>query len=148
LNNIGALLVKTERYDAAETLLRESLAIRRKVLGETHRDTARTLRDLAAAYYERGDAVAAEPLHREALAIQVAALGDTHWETAMYQVDLAASLTALSRYEEAEALLLEASAALELTDNSDEIENARQKLVALYDAWDRPEEAARYRELP
>jgi serine/threonine-protein kinase len=148
LDSLGALLVKREKYDAAETSLRESLAIRRKVLGERHPHTAHTLRNLASTYYRRGDAVAAEPLHREALAIQLAALGDAHWVTAMYQVDLGASLTALSRYEEAEALLLEASAALELTDNSEEIENARQKLVALYEAWDRPEEAARYRELP
>jgi hypothetical protein len=78
----------------------------------------------------------------------LASLGDTHWETAVYQVDLAESLTTLNRYEEAEALLLKASAVLELTDNSDEIAYTRQKLVALYEAWDRPEEASRYRELP
>ena len=60
---------------------------------------------------------------------------------------LGACLTAEGRYAEAEALLLRAHAGLESSRGRDHERTveARQRLVALYEAWGRPDRAARWR---
>ena len=53
-------------------LARQALAIRKAVLGERHRDTARSLNTLAGLLHEQGDYAAAKPLLEQALAIHKA----------------------------------------------------------------------------
>ena len=63
---------------AAEPLIRESLAIRRKVFGELHRETATSTNDLALELLQRGDLAGAEALFRQNLATNLRVLGADH----------------------------------------------------------------------
>ena len=84
---------------------------------------------------------ATEPLLREALALRQHALPEGHWHIAEAQSLLGRCLTGLGRYDEAEPLLLAAYAGLQATrgDQDAHTAQAREALVALYEAWDRPE---------
>ena len=58
------------------------MAIRLKVLGEDHPDTAASYRTLAYNLNAQGKYAAAEPLIQKALAIQLKVLGEDHPDTA------------------------------------------------------------------
>jgi Tfp pilus assembly protein PilF len=47
LNNLGVVNYNQGKYIEAKTYLQQALAIRRKLLGEEHPETARTLNNLA-----------------------------------------------------------------------------------------------------
>ncbi len=69
-------------YVAAQPLFERALAIREKVLGLEHPDTATSLRNLAVLRHVRGDLGGARPLFERALAIYEKTLGAKHPETA------------------------------------------------------------------
>ena len=66
------------RYNEAEPLYREALAIRVRHLGEDHPLTAQSLQNLAQLLQNLGRYAEAEPLHRRALAVKRKTLGDAH----------------------------------------------------------------------
>ena len=66
-----------------------TLAIREKALGQSHRDVAQTLNNLALAYEGQGKYAEAEGLCRRALAIREKTLGQSHPEVANSLVLLA-----------------------------------------------------------
>jgi hypothetical protein len=68
----------------AEPLFRRALAIREKVLGPDHPDTAQSINNLALVLYAKGDYAGAEPLLRRALAIREKALGPNHPDTRLH----------------------------------------------------------------
>ncbi len=70
-------------FGRAEPLLLQALAIRRKVLGERHSDTAWSLSNLGGLYKSLRDYGRAEPLYREALTIRQQVLGAEHPYTAL-----------------------------------------------------------------
>ncbi len=84
-NNLGAALAVMREYEEAEDALRTSLAMRRKVLGESHKETISTWRNVARVIEMRGRfddalqefialdrlaATAGRPLDRAAIAVQ------------------------------------------------------------------------------
>jgi tetratricopeptide (TPR) repeat protein len=69
LNNVGNLLWKRREYAQAEPLLREALALYRKLYPRGHPDLAASLNNLGGLLLERGEYAQAEPLLREALAL-------------------------------------------------------------------------------
>jgi len=69
LGNLGALLRNKGDYEAAEPLLRESLAIDKKVYGEEHPEVAIGLISLGRLLQAKSDYASAEPLYREACSI-------------------------------------------------------------------------------
>ena len=75
LNNLGGLYVTTGAYVQAEPLFQRALAIREKVLGPEHPDTAHSLNNLAGLYRTTGAYAQAEPLYQRALAIHEKVLG-------------------------------------------------------------------------
>src|SRR5262249_56061418 len=77
LNVLGGQLMAQHRRPAAAEAYGEALAIRRRLLGEEHADTARSLSDLAAVYGEEGKFAGAEAMAREALRI-LRKLGETN----------------------------------------------------------------------
>jgi hypothetical protein len=99
------------------------------------------------ALLDLGRARDADPLLRESLALRRAALPAGHWLISSSESVLGACLTAERRYPEAEALLLRAHAGLETSrgGDHDRTVEARRRLVALYEAWGRPERAASWR---
>ena len=82
LNQQVIELYKQGKYNEAITLAEQALAIRKKVLGNNHPDTATSLDNLAALYQSQGRYTEAEPLYKQALAIRKQQLGDNHPDTA------------------------------------------------------------------
>jgi tetratricopeptide (TPR) repeat protein len=75
LHGLGIVLDHQGHSKEAERSYREALALQHQLYGETHRDIARTLDDLAQAIYDEGDLKSAIALMREAVAMQRELLG-------------------------------------------------------------------------
>ena len=69
-------------YAGARPLYEQALAIRQRVLGEGHPDTATSLDNLAGLLYSQGDYAGARPRYEQALAIRQRVLGEGHPDTA------------------------------------------------------------------
>jgi serine/threonine-protein kinase len=135
----------------AEGALRECrrvLALRGRVLPDSHPVVAAILQIMGLALVDLGRPREAEPLLRESLGLRRQALPPGHWLVASSESVLGSCLTAEGRYREAEALLLRAQAALESSGGQgyDAKVEARRRLVALYEAWGRPDRAAALRD--
>lgn len=75
LDSLGYLeLVARHDPDGAEALFRRGVEIREKVLGAGHEDTLRSIDNLLAVYYEKGDVAKAEPLLRQVVEAREKAL--------------------------------------------------------------------------
>jgi len=106
VNNLAALYSSQGRYTEAEPLLRQTLEIRRRVLGGTHPEVASSLANLAAVADAQGRFEEAEGLLREAIIIQQS-LGEHHPDILRTQRSLAGALASQGRLEEAKGLLRE-----------------------------------------
>jgi CHAT domain-containing protein/Flp pilus assembly protein TadD len=95
-------------YAKAESLLKEALGIRQKVLGREHPDTAACLNNLAELYEAMSDYAKAEPLYKEALEIFQKVLGPEHPDTATALNNLAELYRLMGDYAKAEPLLKDA----------------------------------------
>jgi serine/threonine protein kinase len=126
---------------------REVLRLRGRVLPDGHPVVAATQQTMGLALIDLGRAREAEPVLRESLALRRRSLPTGHWLVSSSESALGACLVALGRYAEAEALLLRAHAALETSRGRDHerTAEARQRLVALYDAWGQPGQASTWR---
>jgi tetratricopeptide (TPR) repeat protein len=129
-----------------ERCLREALAIQERRLVPGHYETARSRGAIGVSLLQQGRAAEAEPLLKQAIREldgkrrrgALRASGFRRWlATALYRQD---------RFFEAEAILLEALREAELrfpgTGERREVVGA---LAALYEAWGRTEDAARWR---
>ncbi|HEY7326073.1 MAG TPA: tetratricopeptide repeat protein [Gemmataceae bacterium] len=103
-------LVAKGRYREAQPLLKQILAIRRKVLGEEHPDTATSYNNVAYNLQAQGKYQEAEEGYRKALTIYRKLLGEEHPDTAGGYNNLGLNLNAQGKYREAEANLLKALA--------------------------------------
>jgi len=145
LNNLARLLQRRGRIPEAASYFAEVL----ERLDEVPRSTReRLLRNAAEFHVVAGDGVRAEELAAQALALLEGAPPRLHWRRADVESVLGGALIAQGRYEEAERLLLRSHILLdEQTEGRDRryVDEARERLVRLYEAWDRPREAARFR---
>ena len=89
LSRAATIHERLARYEEAEPLYREALAIFQQVLPEGHPDIATSLNNLAALLYITGRYGEAEPLYCEALAIRKQALPKGHPSIANSLNDLA-----------------------------------------------------------
>jgi serine/threonine-protein kinase len=150
MNNLASLLKAKGDYAASEALYRQTLVLRRKLFGETHPETATTLSNLATAYADRGRCDEALPLYRQVLDAYLKTLAPDHWMANRTRSHMGGCLTRLKRYREAEPLLLTAHAGLKAArgDQNDLTRRAVSRLIELYEAWGKPDQAAPYRALP
>ncbi len=149
LNNLATVLSEQGRTAEAEATFRRALAMRRQLFGDEHSEVAITASYLAALLVARGEIDAAEELAREAVRVTRAKLPAGHWKIAHPEHVLGACRLARGDYAEAETLLLASYERL-LERRTDPLEvrlEAPRRLVRLYEAWGRPAEAARFREL-
>ena len=113
LSDLAESLRAQNKFDEAEPMMRDGLAIRRKHLGNDHPLTASSMAVLANLLRDKGDpasSAAAEPLYREALEVRRKVLGVDHPDYAKSLLGLAYHLQKLNKYEDAEPLFRQALA--------------------------------------
>ncbi|MBP6786322.1 MAG: tetratricopeptide repeat protein, partial [Candidatus Promineofilum sp.] len=93
--NLGFYLKMSGDLPAARPYLERSLAIRERVLGPEHPDTAASLNNLGYLLQAMGDLPAARPYYERALAIRERALGPEHPDTAQSLNNMGALLRAM-----------------------------------------------------
>ena len=95
----------------------------------------------------RVDPSVAEPALRECLEIRQRVFPEGHRRTALASSALGEALTKLGRFQEAEPLLRGSLPVLQAIGGNQhgETRKAVNRIVELYEAWDRPEQAAVYR---
>ncbi len=133
-------------YPAAETCINETLKIYRAATSPRYINYATALMVQGMIYSQTGRTEEAEKLLREAVRIRTENVPQTHFLRATANGALGEFLTAQKRFPEAETFLLASHESLRESQaaNSPRTRLALQRLVALYGAWGKPEEAARY----
>ncbi len=146
--NLGDHLRRRGRYAESAQFTRRVVALRGGSLDETHPALAAAMMQLGLALGKLDSAAVGERWVREALRLRTASLPDGHWLLASTRGALGEVLTGAGRYPEAEALLLPAERQLsaELSHNNQPVQDVWGRLIALYRAWKRPAEVARWQE--
>ncbi len=103
MGTIGDVYQGLGLYGRAKPLLEESLATRRRALGDEHPETLDALASMAALARRRSDFEAALARNRAALAARRRVLGEGHPDVAASLHDLAMTLQAMGRLDQAEA---------------------------------------------
>lgn len=146
LMNLAEVLVDKHAYGEARELYTQALSMDRKLLGDQHPFIAADIASLGEVLILQGESQKAASLLNEALSIPEERLAADSKFRARAQSALGAILTAQGRYAEAEKMLTRAYAILSVQEKaSKRTALTLQRLIRLYEAWGKPEEAARYR---
>ena len=123
------------RYEEAEPLLQQALALLRELLGDRHPNVATSLNNLAFLYYSQGRYEAAEPFYQQALTLWRELLGDRHPDVATSLNNLAGLYRSQGKYAEAEPLFQQALALRRelLGDRYPTVATSLNNLAMLYD---------------
>src|SRR5262249_24626282 len=137
-------------YVEARDLFRQTLAMRRKQLGETHMEVGTSLMNLADSLYRNGEYIEAEKTFRQSIDVYHKSLKPDHWLIHLSESRLGTCLVKLKRYQEAEGQMLDGYGGLKLAlgEGHWQTQNAVGRLIDLYEIWGRPERANFYRALP
>lgn len=148
LNNHGVLLHHLGRYSESQEILNEVMELKVELYGYEHPSTAITMGWLGYVARSQENYDQAEELYREAIQISERTLPPGH-ENWIHQMQrLAGMISQLGRWEEAEEMyLLSYERALEhYGPEHTYTVSARRPLAGFYEAWDKPELAAQYRD--
>jgi tetratricopeptide (TPR) repeat protein len=130
--------------------LQQKLPEARKALGKDNPQLARLLAQIGMGLLEEKKWVEAEPLLRESLAIRAKARPDS-WVTFNTRSMLGGALLGQEKYAEAEPLLLKGQAGMKEREKTiprqdkERLSEAVQRLVQLYEATGKKDEAAKWR---
>jgi tetratricopeptide (TPR) repeat protein len=105
LQNLGGTLRMLGSHDAAERRLREALAMRRELHGDSDARVARTLNSLGQVLSDKEDYPASEEMHRACLVMRRELFGEKHADVAQSLHNLGFALRHQERYDEAEACM-------------------------------------------
>src|SRR5262245_39431456 len=142
--------LKAGKIGEAAALVREDLALARESWPAGSLQLATQLASAGYQFLELKRYAEAEPLLRECLTIREKTQADV-WTTFSARSLLGDALLGQKKYADAEPLLVKGyqgmkeRAAKMLPKDRVRLTEAAQRLVRLYDAWDRPEEAAKWR---
>jgi serine/threonine protein kinase/Tfp pilus assembly protein PilF len=137
------------RFNESDALHRDALEICRTNDGHQSMSSAGHLSNWGNSLLNRKEYLQAEPLLREALAIHEQIMPED-WMTFYVKSLLGEALLGQQRFEEAEPLLLDGYAGVKSREstmpasNRGLIVSAAKRLVALYAAWGKPEEAEKW----
>jgi len=147
LNELGAVALYQEDLDAARRYYGRMVEIYRATYDEPHFFTGIALSNLAGVHREAGENEAAETAMREALEIFTETQGPDHVNTGIGHLKLGRILLRDGRPAEAEEHLLIGHEIVSGQANpaGEWLQEAREDLVAVYEALGEPEKAARYR---
>jgi tetratricopeptide (TPR) repeat protein len=151
MNALAAVYRSQGKYVESEPLSAEVLEVRRRVLGPEHPDTMYAMAWLGEVRLQQHRYAEAEPLLREALNTLEKTTPDS-WARYYSQSLLGGSLAGQERYGEAEPLVVSGyqgmvqREATILDDSRRVLEQARERIVRLYQSWGKPEQADKWRE--
>jgi eukaryotic-like serine/threonine-protein kinase len=147
MSNLADLLYERGQFEEAERLYRQAIDIYNTTLPENHQYVAAALTGLARIFAEKGDSFRVQALIERAVGIWRKQLPDDHWQVARSRAVIGKSLLQQGKYPEAEPVLKQSEAILEKQRgvNDPSTRQVRTWLAQLYEKWDKPEEAARYR---
>jgi len=145
----GHLLQTMDRWADANAPLRESLDIRRRLLGPNSIDVATSDIDVGFNLAMMGAYTEAETVDRDAIRILRSNFDDHNAMVVMARDHLAEALRGQGHFAEAETLLLAGYERFKTPNSVTKawLGHALNALVRLYDAEGRPDEAAKYRAL-
>ncbi|KAL8299194.1 hypothetical protein RB593_009191 [Gaeumannomyces tritici] len=107
LSRVSDYLYDRGRWRDREPVDEKAYELRKRVLGDKHPDTIRSMAELATTYHALGRYGEGEKISAEVLALRRGLLGDKHPDTIRSTVDLATTYHALGRYGEAEKIYVE-----------------------------------------
>jgi eukaryotic-like serine/threonine-protein kinase len=148
---LARALLDAERSDEALRLLNEYLDRSRKQLGTESMELARRLNQIGSSLLRPKHYSEAEKHFRESLAIRVKIEPDA-WNTFYAQSMLGAALLGQQKYADAAPLLVQGYEGMKQREVKIPsqarvfLTEALERLVQLYDAWEKPKEAMRWRE--
>ncbi len=147
LASLGGVLWEKGDLEQAERLLRESVDVHVTIHGAEHAHVATTIGDLGWVLLDQGKPEQAEPLLAQAVRVLRTSYSAEHYVLGSYLLGYGRCLTSLRRFDEAEQLLDESWTILTkvLEPGHWRIINAARGLADLYDASDKPEQAAPFR---
>ncbi len=147
LRAVASITLGRGAYAEAEPAFRELLELQRDVLPPEDPRLAYTLDFLGWCQVRLGRLAEAEATLREGLRLREPSQTPERWLRFSTMSLLGEALVGLGRYAEAEPLLLEGEAGLrdEPEASAKRRSMARERLAALYEAWGRSDEAARWR---
>jgi non-specific serine/threonine protein kinase/serine/threonine-protein kinase len=152
MNNQAYAQARLGQYDQAELLFLKTLELERRVLGNEHDVTLQTLANLGEVYHKQARLDRAASLLRECLALREKKQPNSFF-LASNQSVLGRVLAEQKKYTEAEALLLAGYAGLKANAvttpfwwSKHYLPDTVEWLVQLYDAWGKPDEAAKWRQ--
>ncbi len=141
MNNLANTLIAVGRYEEAEAIKRDELARRKRVQGEDHNDTLFSSITLAEIYEARTDYDRAEALYQKII---------DGFKSQEHMVNyhlargfLGGCYHAQEKFDEAESLLVDSYENLK-TGSPRFAELIRLKLVDLYNAWGKEDEARKW----
>jgi len=137
------ILVQLHREAEAETILREVLATRTRLLGREHADTLISINSLAVLLHNLQRLDEAEPLYREATAAGARVLGAEHPDTITARMNLASILRSRGNLTEAEPLMAATYASLKQVfgESHTKTASAAMALAGLYNDQGRYQQA-------
>ncbi|MFQ5653146.1 MAG: tetratricopeptide repeat protein [Planctomycetota bacterium] len=144
---LAKILCDRGDLDEAEEVCAEALEHHIDLFSRDHFRVAAVMTLLGRIRVGLGKHGDAETLLRHALRVRGEKLSPGHWETAKTESILGAALAGLGRYEEAEPHLARGLQAIEADRGPSHHRTiqALERIVALYEAWQKPRRAAAYR---
>ncbi|MCG6988096.1 MAG: serine/threonine-protein kinase [Gemmatimonadetes bacterium] len=149
MNNLAAVLDAEDKYTETDEVLGDAVRVSEEHWPDGHWRVGSAYGARGAFRMGHGDLAGAEPLLRRALEISVEELTADNARTAYARMQYGMCLRDLGRFEDAEAQLL---AAFDWLAEHNGVQSPYTQptvshLVALYEAWGKPDAARRFRDL-
>jgi len=146
MNNLANLLRARDKLAEAGTLLLETIELSHEVFGEKHMNTLIATNNLGLVYQGQGQLDEAAAWFKQAYDGALETLSGEHMVTLFFEANYGRCLALMSRFEEAEQHLLDAYHGIERTLGPEHARarSSLKRIIQLYEAWGRPEEAAKW----
>jgi tetratricopeptide (TPR) repeat protein len=147
LSALAAALQGQRKLAQAQKIFEGVLDARSRVLGGQHPDSLMALNDLASVRRDEGDFEEAEGLYDQLNRKSERLLAAEDWRLGVFQGDYGRFLLDVERLDDAEDYFLRSYELLRdaFGERHPRAKRAARRLAGLYQAWNKPEEAARWR---
>jgi serine/threonine protein kinase len=146
MNGLAGTYLEAGELDLAMNLFQETLARRTALLGLEHPETISTMHDFSRCLLRAGKSEKAEALLRDCLKLREKNQPD-HWKTFDTKSELGGALVGQQKYAEAEPLLRDGYEGMKQREVTIptifkvRLTEALERLVRLYDTWDKKDKA-------